>query len=206
MSRAVHDHDCKVKSSSNLVTLSTRTHWYERSHNLTSSSPETLESRGGWNSCENESVKCPQPAGGCQESGSVEARDACKGVGTELVCEKSGSTCCCACRFECDKTTSTRKRVRLPPLLMPVTHLVFAFPSRRESLHLFPPLVYSAACPARPNPTESHGNEPDLAEAGYRKSNHQDFVKKSRKRNFLTSVSLETGYWDGSLMCVFLGA
>ena len=80
--------------------------------------------------------------------------------------------------------TSTRKRVRLPPLLMPVTHLVFAFPSRRESLQLFPPLVCSAACPARPNPTESHGNEPDLAETGWRKSNHQDFVKKISEEEF----------------------
>ena len=55
--------------------------------------------------------------------------------------------------------TKAQKRVRLPPFLIPVTHLHFSFPSRRESLHLFPPLVVALSTVASPKEPESMENE-----------------------------------------------
>ena len=57
-----------------------------------------------------------------------------------------------------------QKRVRLPPLLMPVTHLLFSFPSRRESMHLFYMLVVARFRSPRAKPPVSMPFCPDLAE------------------------------------------
>ena len=53
--------------------------------------------------------------------------------------------------------TKAQKRVRLPPFLMPVTHLHLSFPSRSESMHLFYVLKVSKRKVSSPKAAIYHG-------------------------------------------------
>ena len=57
------------------------------------------------------------------------------------------------------------KRVRLPPSLMPVTHLLFSFPSCCESSNSCPGVVVARFQPPRAKPPGSMPFCPDLDEA-----------------------------------------
>ena len=96
--------------------------------------------------------------------------------------------------------TKAQKRVRLPPFLIPVTHLHFSFPSRRESLHLFPPLVVALSTVASPKEPESMENEAISPEPNKRNQTIGFSSKKSPNVNDFAYRTLETGYRGESLM------
>ena len=79
--------------------------------------------------------------------------------------------------------TRAQKRVRLPPFLVPVTHLHLSFPSCCESLHQKSGLVVSENEPALANTHESHRKADDLPEPNKRNQTIGFSSKKSPNVN-----------------------